>query len=123
MPYLVNVEIWGPETGCELELDGRASEARDAVRACARRGLQARLPEASVTDVVVGRQERWWDGRMRPGYRVAVTISAPRAPERDRQPDERRLPIWVESDVCAALLELINPLSVERVSVTPAAES
>ncbi len=121
MPYLVTVEIWGPETGCELELDMLAREAEEATRLCAERGLHASLPGASVTHVAVAREARKEGERLRPGYRVALTISAPEPLSRLSESGERWLRFWVESEVSVALLELINPMTVDAVSVTPPA--
>ena len=121
MSYLAMVEIWGPKVGSELELETRAEEAEKEVSACALRGLHPSLPEASVLWAAVSEEERECNGRMCPGHRVTVAIIVPEPLDQDGERDGRWLRFWVESEVSVALLELINPMTVDRVSVTPAA--
>ncbi len=121
MSYLAMVEIWGPKEGSELALETRASEAEDVVSACALRGIQPSYPEASVLWAAVSGEEREWNGRMRSGHRVTVAIAVPEPLDHDGERDGRWLRFWIESEVSVALLELINPMTVDRVSVTPAA--
>ncbi len=121
MSYLVTLEIWGPETGSELGAGAMAGDAEEAVRACASRVLDHSLPGASVTRVVVSVEEREWNGRARLGHHVTVVIQAPEPPGLDGERDGRWLRFWIESEVSVALLELINPMRVEGVSVTPVA--
>ena len=121
MSYLALVEIWGPKAGSELELGAQASEAEDAVSACALRGIHSSHPEASVLWAAVSEEEREWNGRMRSGHRVTVAIAVPEPLDQDGERDGNWLRFWIESEVSVALLELINPMTVDKVSVTPAA--
>lgn len=116
MSYLAIVEVSGPKTGSELELETRASEAKKAVRDLALRGLQPSLPEASVMWVEVTEVEREWNGRVRAGHRVTVAINVPEPLDQDGERDEDWLRFWIESEISVALLELINPITVEGVS-------
>ncbi len=119
MSYLAIVEVSGHKTGSELELETRADEAKEAVRDLALRGLQPSLPEASVVWVEVTKVERAWNGRVCSGHHVTVAIEVPEPLDQGGERDERWLRFWIESEVSVALLELINPITVEEVSVTP----
>jgi hypothetical protein len=113
----VMVRIWGPAKGSELELATRAGEAEIEARACALRGLSDSLPCARVIESAVTREARIEDGRALPGYLVSLTIET-RAPTWPGGGGVEWLQLWIESEVSVALLELLNPMVVDGVSVT-----
>ena len=110
----VDIAIWGPAHGSELEVATRAGEAEIEARACALRGLRARLHDANITASAVARETRVEAGRALPGYRITLTVVAS-TPSWRPADDVVGLGLWVESVVSVALLELLNPMRVDGV--------
>ncbi|HEX9037443.1 MAG TPA: hypothetical protein VF808_10680 [Ktedonobacterales bacterium] len=113
----LHVEIWGPAKGSELELGGRASEAAIETRTCAERGLRRRLPHAAVIRSSVARVSRVRGRATVPGYLVSLVIEAPERDWLGLGFDSAALCLCVEAEVAVALLELLNPMVVDGVSV------
>lgn len=117
MSYLVTVDLWGPETGCELIASAQPEEVFESVCERAQPRLSVSLPGAVVVWVTLARTERELDGLICSGYRLSVTIRLARQMETLDVADEIWLENWIESEVAVSLLELINPMRVDGVKV------
>lgn len=118
MSYLVTAHLWGPETGCELIASSQPEDVFDAVCARAQPRLSVSVPGAMIVWVALARKNGDHDGRAVPGYRVSVTVRLGRDMETLDDAALTWARSWIESEVSVALLELINPLTVEGVHVT-----
>lgn len=117
MSYIVTVDLWGPVTGCELLVDAPREETYALTRERVHERLCQCLPEAEVVWAGLRRDERLEREAWRQGRRLTVTINL--AVERDSLDETyiHWLRVWIEAQVAEAMLELLNPMRVDDVSV------
>lgn len=118
MSDLVIVKLWGPETGCELDISAQPEEIYVMVSERVRDHLRSSMPEAVVVWVALAEEARMEDGALVPGYALEVTIRVGGRVDPQDNEGEDWLSGWLESHVSVALLELINPMTIDQVNVT-----
>lgn len=117
MTYVATVDLWCPNTGCELDADAAPAQIFDTVCGLLREKLRLSVPSATLVWAALRRDTRLEYGRPRAGYSLTVTMSVALDSDIVDGLYLRWLRGWLEAQVSVALLELINPMRVEDVTV------